>query len=240
MGPRSRTPGATDAPLRPTREVDTILVIVTAEARFTRALKAGDVVYDEGDRGRTMFVVRKGKVRITRKVRGGTKTFAMLGPGEFFGETAITDDKPRAARAEVVEDVQLLELDAGLVQQMVADEAEIALRILHKLSLRLAEADSLITVLTKRDPRTRVILGLLREAEQRGEKVPGTDAVVVTRDLDELADELGVRRTELDEAVTRMIRVGVVRPVIPGLEISSPHKLNEFLTFLEDRGIVRD
>jgi CRP/FNR family cyclic AMP-dependent transcriptional regulator len=213
---------------------------VKAEARFTRALKAGDLVYEEGDRGRTMFVVRSGKVRISRKMRGGTRTTALLGPGEFFGETAITDDKPRTGRAEAVEDVQLLELDAHLVQQMVADEAEIALRILHKLSRRLAEADSLNTVLTKRDPRTRVILGLLREAELRGEKTASSDAVVVTRDLDELSDELGVKRTELDEAVTRMIRVGVVKPVVTGLEISSASKLNEFLTFLEDRGIVRE
>jgi CRP/FNR family transcriptional regulator, cyclic AMP receptor protein len=187
-----------------------------------------------------MFVVRKGKVRISRKLRGGVKTTALLGPGEFFGETAITDDRPRAARAEAVDDVQLLELDAQLVQQMVADEAEIALRILHKLSKRLAEADSLNTVLTKRDPRTRVILGLLREAELRGVQTADSDAVVVTRDLDELSDELGVKRPELDEAVTRMIRVGVVRPVITGLEISSAAKLNEFLTFLEDRGIVKD
>lgn len=187
-----------------------------------------------------MFVVRKGKVRISRKLRGGTRTTALLGPGEFFGETAITEDRPRAGRAEAVEDVQLLELDAQLVQQMVADEAEIALRILHKLSKRLAEADSLNAVLTKRDPRTRVILGLLREAELRGVRGEGTDVVVVTRDLDELSEELGVKRAELDEAVTRMIRVGVVRPVITGLEISSATKLNEFLTFLEDRGIVKD
>lgn len=213
---------------------------MNTEARFTRALKAGEIVYEEGDRGRTMFVVRKGKVRISRRLRGGSKTTALLGPGEFFGETAITEDEPRSARAEALEDVQLLELDARLVQQMVADEAEIALRILHKLSRRLVEADSLNTVLTKRDPRTRVILGLLREAELRGDKTAGSDAVVVTRDLDELSDELGVKRAELDEAVTRMIRVGVVKPVVTGLEIASASKLNEFLTFLEDRGIVRD
>jgi CRP/FNR family transcriptional regulator, cyclic AMP receptor protein len=214
---------------------------MTAEARFTRALKAGDVVFREGEAGRTMFVVRTGRVRISKQVRGGRKTFAMLGPGEFFGEMAIINDRPRSASAEVVEDVQLLELDAGRFEKMVVDQAEIALRILQKLSRRLAEADSLITVLTKRDPRTRVILGLLREAELHGVPAKSTaDAVVVTRDLEELCDELSVKRTELDEAVTRMIRVGVLKPVAEGLEISSPAKLNEFLTFLEDRKIVQD
>lgn len=220
-------------------DVGTIASEVKAEARFTRAVKAGETVFREGDAGRTMFVVRSGRVRISRKVRGGEKTYAMLGPGEFFGEMAMINGQPRSASAEAVEDAQLLELDAGLVQKMVTDEAEIAVRILHKLTRRLAEADSLIAILTKRDPRTRVILGLLREAEHG---TPGSepDSVVVKRDLDELSEELGVKRAELDEAVTRMIRVGVVKPVIEGVQISSPSKLNEFLTFLEDRGIIQD
>ena len=187
-----------------------------------------------------MFVVRTGRVRISRKVRGGKKTFAVLGPGEFFGEMAIINDKPRSASAEAMEDVQLLELDAGLVEKMVVSEAEIGLRILKNMTRRLAEADSLIAILTKRDPRTRVILGLLREADVRGVPGQGVDSTVVTRDLDDLSEELGVKRAELDETVTRMIRVGIVKPVLEGVELSSPAKLNEFLTFLEERGIVHD
>lgn len=187
-----------------------------------------------------MFVVRTGRVRISRKVRGGKKTFAVLGPGEFFGEMAIINDKPRSASAEALEDVQLLELDALLVEKMVVDEAEIGLRILKNMTRRLAEADSLIAILTKRDPRTRVILGLLREAELRGIPGKALDSTIVTRDLDDLAEELGVKRPELDETVTRMIRVGIVKPILEGVEISSAAKLNEFLSFLEERGIVHD
>jgi CRP/FNR family transcriptional regulator, cyclic AMP receptor protein len=187
-----------------------------------------------------MFVVRTGRVRITKQVRNGHKTFAVLGPGEFFGEMAIINGQPRSASAEAIEDVQLLEVDANRFEKMVLGDAEIAARILQKLSRRLAAADSLITILTKRDPRTRVIMGLLREAEQNGVPSSSPDSVIVTRDLDELSDELGIQRAELDEAVTRMIRVGVLTPTPEGLEIKSAAKLNEFLTFLESRGIVHD
>ena len=205
-----------------------------------RAWKAGEVVFREGDAGRTMFVVRKGRVRITKQVRNGKRTYAVLGPGEFFGEMSIINGQPRSASAEAVEDVQLLEVDAARFEKMVLNDAVIAARILQKITRRLAAADSLIAVLTKRDPRTRVIMGLLREAEQNGVKGSAPDSVLVTRDLDDLAEELGVKRAELDEAVTRMIRVGVLKPMIEGLEISSPQKLNEFLSFLESRGIVHD
>lgn len=215
---------------------------MSSETRFLRELKSGDVVFREGDAGSTMFVIRKGRVRITKRVRGGRKTFAVLGPGEFFGEMAIINGRPRSASAEAMDDVLLLEVDAVRFEKMVVHEAEIAVRILQKLSRRLAEADSLIAVLTKRDPRSRVILGLLREAEKRSDK-PGSlppGPVVVTRDLDDLCDELGVKRAELDETVTRMIRVGVLKPVASGLEIESTVRVVEFLSFLEERGIVQE
>lgn len=218
----------------------TIVDVVNAEARFIRSLKAGDVVFREGDAGSTIFVVRKGRVRISKGVRGGQKTFAVLGPGELFGEMSVINGEPRTASAEALEDVTLLELDAARFEKMVLSEPEIAVRILKNLAKRLSEADSLIALLTKRDPRTRVILGLLREAERHGEPGSTADSLVIRRDLGELSDELGVKRTELDEAVTRMIRVGAVKPVIDGIEIASPARLNEFLTFLEDRGIIQD
>lgn len=203
-------------------------------------LPAGEVIFREGDTAETMFVVRKGRVRITKKVRGGEKTFAILGPGEFFGEMAILTGQPRSATATALDDVTLLELDAKRFETMITTQAEIAVRIIQKLARRLDDADALIAILTKRDPKTRVILGLLREAEQRG--FPGSDehAVVVQRDFDELAEELGVKRVELDETVARMMRVGVLRPAQDGIEIVSRDKLNEFLSFLEERGIVQE
>jgi CRP/FNR family cyclic AMP-dependent transcriptional regulator len=202
-------------------------------------LTAGDIVFREGEPGTTMFVIRRGRVRITKQVRGGEKTFATLGVGEFFGEMAILTGQPRTATATAMEDVSLLELDAKRFESMITTQAEIAVRIIQKLARRLEDADQLITILTKRDPKTRVILGLMREAE-RG--FPGSDgeSIVVQRDFDELAEELGIKRVELDETVGRMIRVGIVRPAQEGLEIASLDRLNEFLSFLEERGIVQE
>jgi CRP/FNR family cyclic AMP-dependent transcriptional regulator len=202
------------------------------EARFTRTFQAGEVVFREGDLGRTMFVVRAGQVRITRQVRGGERTFALLGTGEFFGEMAVLSGRPRTATATAVGALTLLELDEKRFEAMINTQAEIAARILKKLARRLDEADSLIAILTKRDPKTRVILGLVREAEERGVPGPNGESRIVQRDFGELADEL-------DEVVARMIRVGVVKNVQGGIEVASVARLTEFLGFLEQRGIVQ-
>ncbi len=210
-----------------------------SEPRFARMLKAGEVVFREGEAGDTMFVIRKGKVRITKQVRGGEKTFAVLGPGEFFGEMAILNRSARSATATAEEDVTLLEVDARRFEGMVTKQAEIAVRFIQKLAARLQKADQLIAILTKRDPKTRMILGLMREAEQRGFPGADQDAVVIARDLDDLAEELGLQRAEADDVIGRLIRVGIAKPVPDGIEIASIARLNDFLSFLEERGIVQ-
>ncbi len=210
-----------------------------SEPRFARMLKAGEVVFQEGDLGDTMFVIRKGRVRITKRVRGGEKTFAVLGPGEFFGEMAILNGAPRSATATAADDITLLEVDARRFEGMVTKQAEIAVRFIQKLAHRLEDADQLIAILTKRDPRTRLILGLMREAETRG--VPGQwkESIVIGRDLDDLSEELGISRAETDEVIGRLTRVGIARQVAAGLEVAGIERLNEFLSFLEERGIVQ-
>jgi CRP/FNR family cyclic AMP-dependent transcriptional regulator len=210
------------------------------ESRFTRTFKAGEVVFREGERGHTMFVVRSGHVRISKRVRAVERTLATLGPGEFFGEMAVLSGRPRTATATASDEITLLELDEKRFDAMIRSQAEIAARILKKLARRLDDADALIVTLTRRDPRARVILGLSREAEERGLPGEGHDSRVVQRDFNELAELLGVTRAELDETVARMTRVGIVRTVEGGLEIASVPRLQEFLAFLEQRGIVQE
>jgi CRP/FNR family transcriptional regulator, cyclic AMP receptor protein len=210
------------------------------ESRFARSFKAGEVIFREGEPGRTMFVVRTGQVRISKQVRGGERTLATLGPGEFFGEMAVLSGRPRTATATASSALSLLELDSRRFETMINTQAEITARILKKLARRLDDADSLIAILSKRDPKTRVILGLIREAEEHGLPGEGHDSRVVRRDFGELATELGVRQAELDEVIARMVRVGLVRPVQGGVELASIAKLMEFLGFLEQRGIIQE
>jgi CRP-like cAMP-binding protein len=210
------------------------------ESRFSRSFKVGEVVFREGEPGHTMFVVRAGEVRISKAVRGGERTLATLGPGEFFGEMAVLSGRPRTATATALSPLTVLELDEKRFETMIHSQAEIAARILKKLARRLDDADALVSILTRRDPKTRVILGLVREAEERGLPGEGNDTRVLQVDVNLLSEQLGVKRTEFDEVIARMVRVGIVRTMPGGLEVASIPRLNEFLSFLEQRGIVHD
>jgi len=191
------------------------------------------------EQGAHILVLQSGTVRISKSGRNGEKTLAILGPGEFFGEMSILNAKPRNATAVVETRAKVLVIDARTFEQMVIGNAEIAVRLIKKLARRLDTANELIDVLMHRDPKARVILGLSRQADMIGR--PREDgAVVVPISKDDLAEEVGLDVSEVDEVIARLVRLGIVQEDRSGIVVSEMTRLDEFLEFLEMREKFED
>jgi CRP-like cAMP-binding protein len=65
---------------------------------------ANRTIVSRGSRGDSFFVIAEG----TATVRRGTRRIGTLGPGDFFGEMALLDGRPRSA--SVVAETKLLAL----------------------------------------------------------------------------------------------------------------------------------
>lgn len=204
-------------------------------AKFGKACPAGTILFREGDAGSTMFVIHTGKIAIVKRVRGDDKTLAVLGPGEFFGEMAILNAKPRTATAEVLEDARLLEIDAKRFEQMVVTNSEIAVRLIKRLASRLDAANELIEIMMHRDPRARLILGLSRQADLTG-RVQADGSVHVPITQAEIALDLGVDEEAVADIMRRIVRLGIVEDLGNAIVIRDRHRLHQYLEFLEARG----
>src|SRR5579859_1620407 len=78
-----------------------------------RAFKGGQVVFNKGDKGNSMYVVLSGAVQIFLPVEDEDAPRVVLKDvrtGEYFGELSLFDDKPRSASVEATVDAVLLEL----------------------------------------------------------------------------------------------------------------------------------
>src|ERR1043166_9487427 len=124
---------------------------------LVRKHPAGTVLFREGDQGRTMYVIRSGKVNIWKQISDSDITLAVLGPGEFFGEMALLEGLPRSAGATVVEDAMLIELEQNAFGTLIRKNGEIALRLMRRLSSRLREADRQIQALISRSGAARAL-----------------------------------------------------------------------------------
>lgn len=199
--------------------------------RFGREYQPGDVLFHEGENGDIMFVIQSGAVRISKTVAGEDKLIAVLGPGEFLGELAILNGKPRTATATVVETTRCLLIEARTLESMVARNSEIAVRLIKKLAKRVAWADALVEILMHSDPKARVMMALLRHADAFGERTQG--GVRIRPTTADIASEVGVDERVAGEVMARLRRLKLVSDDTGEIIVADLGRLQEFLEFLE-------
>jgi small-conductance mechanosensitive channel/CRP-like cAMP-binding protein len=88
-----------------------------AEQSHERLFGDGEVIVREGDAGRTMFVVRKGRVEIT--VGPEARRVATTDEGGYFGEMSLLTGDPRTATVTARGDTTVLEIDADAFRAYV-------------------------------------------------------------------------------------------------------------------------
>jgi CRP/FNR family cyclic AMP-dependent transcriptional regulator len=204
-------------------------------SRFGRDFAAGEVLFREGERGDEMYVIQSGLVRIVKRVGGEYRSLATLGRGEFLGEMAILNGKPRTATAHVLEDAKVLVIDAATLEQMIANNTEITLRLVKKLARRLDSADEMIQMLLSPDPQARVLLALKRHAEAFGEET--SEGVRLHGSAVDLAREVAVDVTQVRDVLSRLRRLRVATEDETGaIVVMDLPRLMEFMEFLEMPG----
>jgi CRP/FNR family cyclic AMP-dependent transcriptional regulator len=208
---------------------------MTTEAqpkRFDKIHPAGTVVFNEGDVADNMYVIQAGKVRITRAVGTQEAYLAVLGPGEFFGEMAIVNNRPRSATATVLEDARLVAIDARTLESMLRTNTEIAVRLIQKLADRLEQTNRQVEVLLFREPNHRVVRYLRQEAEASGS--PHAAGTLVQLDEGELAERLGLSDEEVRQVLQRLEASRLItRGSGGGFVIAEVGRLQDFIDFLE-------
>jgi CRP-like cAMP-binding protein len=87
-----------------------------------------------------MFIIRSGKVLIfSRKTNNEEEQLALLGPGDFFGETTLTAAIPRIASARTLEPTDLVSFFRSDLQEIAQKKPQTGNRILFGLAKVVSE-----------------------------------------------------------------------------------------------------
>jgi len=84
-----------------------------------RSLAAGDVLFKEGDRGFSFFVVLEGAVEIVEQSRGTPHQVTVHEPGEFTGDVDMLSGRSSLVTGRATAPGQVLELTAAALRQAV-------------------------------------------------------------------------------------------------------------------------
>ncbi|MEP6913740.1 MAG: DUF1003 domain-containing protein [bacterium] len=102
-------------------------------------------VFSKGDSGNAMYLIERGKVRISITDEDRREiTLAELAQGDFFGEMSLIDGRQRSADASVVDDARFAVLSRTDFLAFVRSNPDVALGMLGALSDRLRRTDELL------------------------------------------------------------------------------------------------
>jgi len=210
--------------------------------RFARDYPAGSVLFEEGQPGDYMYVVQEGEIEIRRQVGESDRVLAVLPGGEFFGEMAILNGRPRSATAVCRTDARLLVIEGKTFEAMLRARPEIALRIIKSLATRLENANQHVELLLLPTPNHRVVQCMRHMAEEQMALAgahfnPGT-AILVPKRIEEIATRVGLPVHEVIEVVDRLRSARLVLLAEDagidgdGFIVPEVGRLLEFLEFL--------
>src|SRR5690242_21798423 len=114
-----------------------------------------------------MYVVQSGEVEIRRQVGETERVLAVLTPGDFLGEMAILNSRPRSASAVVKTAARLLVIEGKTFEAMLRARPEIAMRIIKSLATRLENANQHIELLLLPTANHRVVQCLRHLADEQ-------------------------------------------------------------------------
>jgi len=193
-----------------------------ARVAVPRTFAAGEVVFREGDRSDTCYIVRIGHCRAVREHPGGrTITLATFGPGEIFGELALFEEERRSATVEATEPLQVVGVLGADMRRVLSEHPEITMRLLVALGRRLRETNERLARQSFQTVQSRVAAVLYQ---------------LVEKTLAERSDEaLGGR---VDPRAARDVLVRATQADLAKLAGSSRESASRFLATLERAGVI--
>ena len=186
-----------NVPLFASLDEQQLSVLVRSIAR--RSIGRNVRIIGAGDPTDSLYIVISGRLKVLMGDEQGREVIlSILGPGEFFGEMGLLDDRPRSASVVSLEPCELLSISKSDFKRSLAENFEMSLTVMRGLVKRLREADRKIGSLALMDVYGRVARLLLEMSED----VDGEKVVVKKMSKQDIAKMIGASR----EMVSRVMK----------------------------------
>lgn len=198
-----------------------------------RPCEAGDVLFTEGDPAHQGYLLQEGRIRLIKRVGAGERTLRILRPGDLLGEGALTEGASHNSTAVCLETGRVLVLDRARLREILEQDPGVFTRILDQLVQRLRDAEDQVEVLMVRNAQSKLVLALLKLAQQaRGS---GSDPEPVRLRLSplELSARVGLDVDTVKRIIGLLRQNDYLRIVDEQVEIPNLGALRDLLRLLD-------
>jgi CRP/FNR family transcriptional regulator len=182
-----------------------------ASAAHPRHLKAGEVLFLDGEPADRLFVIVSGSIRAFRvNAKGREQILHIERSGATLAEVPVFDDGPYPATAAAEEPTVVLSLSRKDFKQICFRHPQVAWAALRLLSSRLRRHAELINELALHDVGPRLARFLLAEGEEHGRSTPEGIRLNLSLTQQQLAGRIGSVREVVSRTLTRLEHDGLI------------------------------
>ena len=146
------------------------------------------VIYFTDDLSDKIYFLKQGKVKLSRYADDGREIIAaLLGPGEIFGELAISGQQRRDQTAEAMEDSVVCMLSVQEMERMLEHNPRFNLSITKLMGLRLQKVNSRLTSLIFKSSEQRIYSFIHDSAIEHGKQTTAGIEVFLRLTHDDIA-----------------------------------------------------
>ena len=179
-----------------------------SEIAVERPVKAGEMIFSDGERAAGLNIVAAGRVKIFKlSPNGKEQILHIMGPGEPFAEVPVFQGGNYPANAQAIEAGRVLFIPRDELLKAIRKNPALALGMLAVLSRRLREFASTIENLSLRGVPERLSAYLLYLSDLAG----GVDEFDLDIKKGLIANLLGTTGESLSRILGKMTQAGIIR-----------------------------
>jgi len=169
-------------------------------------LDKGSIIFKAGDNLSSLYVVHRGKIKITRYSEDGKEqVIRILGKGEFFGELALFNDDLVSTYAEAIEPTVVCLVDSKKLKTVMKENPTLTFKMMNELSLRLEKAEASLERANLYDAKAKVSRLLLDLSSNNYAKFTTTKV--------NLASSIGITPETFSRKLKELEEMGLIRIV---------------------------
>jgi CRP/FNR family transcriptional regulator, cyclic AMP receptor protein len=199
-----------------------------------RRSSAHEWILDYKDDSTDVYFVASGHVRVLIQATSGNQSILRdIRDGEFFGELAAIDSRPRSAAIVAITDSILAKMSPSVFRDVVHEHPDVCDHLLLLLASQIRTLANRVNEFGKLDVRTRIYAELLRlsRAVRNADKEtvispPPTHA--------ELAARVSCRREAVTRELNHLKRIGLLQSRRGALVLLDPARLASLIEAVDD------
>lgn len=187
-------------------------LLAITQAAQRKIYHKGQSVFSQGDKADQMFLLKAGRVKLSKVTAGGEEiTLDIRKSGDFLGETMLTEDIDYPLSAICLENTLTCGFTKTGFEKLILEHANVGLQVIKNLSKRIASLTSRVGSLSLSHLEDRLYHVLINVAREHGIKHQKGYIIQFPLTHEELGFLVGVHRVSITRAMKLLRESGKVK-----------------------------